>query len=258
MNLLLDFINKRFLLSRDYLVVILTSVLLLISVIVLYLWLSYQTYLHNEKKEIIDASIKIVQSIEKSFNYSSHLRTYLSTQIAELPSKDDISITKLLRGELTSNPEVKNLFSWTLFDWIDSKNQLKSHIFLGNQFYNTDMSDREYIKYIRTKPRMLHFSKPAIGKPSGQWIIPAAFGVTDQHNNFIGAIGMGFSITNMQSSIEKTLSDNDLLSYIVINDELDVIIPSSKLQLDKTNKHLKELGSYLSLPKNSDDEIYVS
>jgi hypothetical protein len=46
--------------------------------------------------------------------------------------------------------------------------------------------------------------------------------VTDENSKYIGAIGMGFNIATLRKSIEQTLVDYNNLSYIILNNKLDI------------------------------------
>ena len=242
-------INKdKFSLSRDYFIIIGATLFIVLFTTGLYSWFSYKQFIRNEKKQLISSSSKIQQSLEESFGYSNHLMDYFARQINHLSSKDTKIITKLLRGELSSDPVVKQLFSWTLFDWIDKDNRLISTTLLGDAVEVIDMSDREYIKSVKANPWSLCFSQPAIGKPSGQWIIPAAFGITDNNNHYLGAIGMGFNIASLKAKIEQELMGYSNLSYIILNDKLEIILSSSDTTTINKPNHIKDIDKSFSKP----------
>ena len=228
------FTNKKISLSRDYIVIIVFMTVITLIIISLYSWLSYKSYIRDENRLIISTSIKIEQSLAQSFNYANHLMDYFAKQINKLDAKDAEHITKLLRGELTSDPLVKKLFSWTLFDWIDMNNQLISSTSLGNTIH-IDMSKRDYIKHVKFHPWKLHFSSLATGTPSGELIIPAAFGVTDNAGKYLGAIAMGFSVVGLKRKIEEDVGkESNNLDFIILDINSKQVLSSSSTNLSDT------------------------
>jgi two-component system sensor histidine kinase ChiS len=218
-------IKKKYSLSRDYLIIISLVTIFILIVSTLYSLISYSSYSRNQERQMLKTALIISNSVENSFNYVEHLMTYFANQISEMKVRDDKNIARLLTGDLTNDPLIKQLFSWTMFDWIDQKNYIVSNSTLSDNFEPINMRDRSYINSLRKYPMTLQFSHPAIGKPSGEWVIPVAYGVLDTNQKYIGAIGIGFNIAELQKKIIRDLGDSNFY-FAILDDKLNLVIHS--------------------------------
>jgi two-component system sensor histidine kinase ChiS len=219
---------------------------LFVSTIIL-LAVLFTFYLHNsynkEKNTNLVAKAKRIEySLTESFDYVSNLLKFFGHEILKLETLDPVLITKVLRGDLVSEAVVKRLFSWTVFDWIDSDNRLVLNTSLGEVDKAADMSHRSYVQAAPREPWVLNFSSPDIGIKSGQWVIPAGMGVTDESGKYLGTVALGFDINNLTRKLEQDTA-NATFSYIVLTDEYKIVTASADNQIERTSDfYLKALA----------------
>ena len=225
-------------LARDYIVIVSLVTSLTILLIISFSFYIYNSHQKEKNNATVIAANRIERSLTESFDYVSHLMTFFGQEIQKLDTLDSAHITKLLRGELASDKIIKNLFSWTLFDWIDKNNKMTVSTTLGKIDKVIDMSFRSYTRYTPKQPWKLHFSQPAVGVPSGQWVIPAAMGVTDKSGNYIGAIGMGFNILKLTRKIEQDLLSQNI-RFLVLTSEFNIISMSADNEIDRKSDFYK-------------------
>lgn len=226
-------------LSRDYLIIVGLIAAGVILLSAFFSWTIYQSHVQQTNQQLIRAGNRVERSLAESFDYVTRLMDYFGKEINKLETEDPIIITQLLRGHLTNDPVVKSLFSWTLFDWLNAKNILLVNSTLGKSDTQKDLSFRSYTKKNPSTPWKLHFAEPDIGIPSGQWVIPAALGITDKKGKYIGAIGMGFSIANLYRKIEQDIGEQSV-SYVVLSEERNIVFTSADNTLERKSDYFRK------------------
>ncbi len=229
---------RRLSLAQDYILIVSSGVGLTVLLILFFSWYIYNSHQKEKNNIIITTANRIDRSLTDSFGYASHLMTFFGQEIQKLDNPNPVKITKLLRGELANDKVVKDLFSWTLFDWIDKNNRLVVSSAIGKIDKIVDMSFRSYTKMTPKMPWSLQFSQPAIGVPSGQWIIPAAMGITDKKGIYFGAIGMGFNILNLTRKIESNLTSKNT-RFIIVTNEFNIVALSDDNNIERTSNFYK-------------------
>ncbi len=230
---------NNFSLSRDYLIIVGIIALGLIFLVSCLSFISYSSFNAEKNQNLITINNKIEKSLFESFGYVESLMDYTASQIEEMNNPDPVIIIQKLRNKLISNHEVQKIFSFSLFDWIDSNNLLFLTSDEGKIEKILDLSERSYIKKARIDPWKLHFNEPSFGTPTKQWIIPAGFGVTDHEGKFLGTIGMGFNISNLSNHIEQNLSLGSA-SYIILNEFGDIVLHSSDVRFNNQDDYFKK------------------
>lgn len=217
----------------------------------------------NEKVAIKTTRIDVVLS--ETFNVTERILESVGNQIAQLKQPTPKNILNVFERYTRIGQQEKGTFSWSLYDWIntDGLQIINSKNGILNQPLN--MSDRAYISLAKSQPWKLHLSQPAIGKPSGIWIIPAGLGVAfgEEH---IGTISMGFSIAELATRINKML-DNSGISFVVLDDNYNVVLKSEDLDFSPETTFFKKafresqlLPSYqgpLTSPLTTDEVEFV-
>jgi two-component system sensor histidine kinase ChiS len=251
--------KKRLSLSKDFIgfaaVIILT--VLLASVIILST--IYSTYLKEQQGSYIEQSERIDRSLSETFDYLGHYAKFLGEKIIEHGNEDPHYIAELFRNKFTAYKEQNNIFSWSLFDWINNDKQVLVSTLHGVINKNVDVSSRSYVEISKQKPWTLHFSAPDIGIISGEWIIPAGLGVQDEHGKFFGTIGSGVNIERLSKKIDKALS-NESISYIMLDEDFNYVTSSSQIRLVNPGPGaLRDLIAHLKLEiihKKSDEGTF--
>jgi two-component system sensor histidine kinase ChiS len=122
------------------------------------------------------------------------------------------------------------------------------------------MHKRSWLKDAKILPRQLLLSSPDIGVMSGEYIIPAGYGITDQNQNFIGIISVGFNIDKIHSKIGNYLASNT--SYLIFNNHFEPIARyGTKYDEDfilhvKSTVNLDQDWGWLKKPLEYENEQY--
>lgn len=210
-------------LSQEYFVFALLVTLAATAVMV-WLLLSFHRYRADEQKYRYSLEAeKIVSTIEDQFGYVENLAKFLSEKIVSLQRYDARSIATLLAGNGESDVTNKRdtVFSWSLFDFINKDNQVVAS---GSQNILPNpraVRDRSYLYEAPRRPGKLYPSDPAIGITSGEYVIPAGFGVSNTTTGeYIGTLSMGFNINQLTRKIEGILGAEST-RFVVIDRRKD-------------------------------------
>lgn len=232
-------------LSRDYFffaTAIAVAVVLLSAGFSISIYFSEQNY---KKQRLNEQSAQIERIVLENFDYIERMSNVLGKRIAEQNDADPEFIANLYRNTTLPDVDQKNAFSWSLFDWVNHNNLQLVNTRLGVvRFRPEDMSLRSYTKKCRTHPWVLQISKPAMGYPSSQWVIPVALGVTNDRGEYMGAVVSGVNVGKLTRQIGQILQDN--VSFTIIGEDMgkdaDVVLHSDNV-LVPGEKDRKELVS---------------
>lgn len=240
-------VNKSSL-SRDYFLFVIVITVAVMALSIWFSWLIYVSQRQEIDQKLTLEGNRAEHAITESFNYVSHLGRFFGEKIADTEGRDYDFIWSLLRDKLTTDAIAQNLFSWTFFDWINEDNLMRVSTNHGVLTEWKDMSFRSYITQAHKEPWKLHFSDPAIGVPSGEWIIPAGFGVTSKQGKFLGTIGMGFNISRLSHKIESTFTVHGV-NFVLLNMEGNIVLQSPQNSLDLAKKYFDETLKLMDFSK---------
>lgn len=228
-------------------------VFVLSSVLGISIYYSYQKLI---EKELEISSIRIENILDDIFSESNRLMVFMGKQIANANGKNLNFINKILKDTSGKEYKLNNVLEWSCFDWLSPHNlQLASS---GKGILQTpaDMSHRSYCWQSRLNPWTIQFSEPAIGNPSGIWVIPAGTGVTNKNGDFLGIIALGFNIEKLTAKIMQKLA-NEKAVFIIFNDNFNIVLHNSggnvkdfdnakfKELIDIDNNHFSQFGGLL-------------
>lgn len=212
-------------LSRDYFIfsaVVVAAVLFILS----YMYYSFSSTQEHEKvRALTMQASQIERNLTEIFDYTNRVSVFMGKQIAEHGADDLKFIYHTFKTAVLGNNETKGLFSWSLYDWVDSNNLQLVNSKVGVNSNPPNMSHRDYTKLSPKNPWTLQMSKAAIGNPSGKWVIPAGTGVTDSKGKYLGAIIVGFNIEELQKTLEKT-SSGGKVSFLILDNDFNIVVQS--------------------------------
>lgn len=231
--------NKSIPLSKDY---FLFASIIIIVILVSFGFMSatiYKAHLESQKISLSVEAERIDKIITDAYDHINRLSVYMGSQIAENGSEDLEFIHKLFEKTSGSQYKSSKFFSWSLFDWVDKNNLQVINNLRGISKEPKDMSLRSYTVDCRKNPWRLMVSKPAIGIPSGQWVIPVGTGVFDKNDNYLGVISVGFNVQKFSEEISEVISASNI-SYTVLDNDLNIIMQSVDNNLDPTTDFYRE------------------
>jgi two-component system, sensor histidine kinase ChiS len=202
----------------------------------------YSMYLERKNNYNYEAE-RIDEILTETFDYITHYTNFLGEKIIENNSNNPQFIADLIYSN--PNNTRPDLYSWTLFYWINTNNQMTISSNNGILPSPLDVSDRQYINEVRLHPWKIHFSNPIIGYNSGELILPAGFGITDNKGKYYGTIGTGFNLTRLNNRLTRAIT-KDGIDYILISQDLNFISSSLNITSDAANILLKDIRFHIT------------
>ena len=234
--------------SNDYIKLIALCITMLIILSGMWSYYIYYSEKNLLNSELVKASKKAENLINSSFKYSTSLAEFLGSQILNVGPNNFDKIHDIISGKYISNTIASNAFSYTLFDWVNTKNELVISGPYGILKKSRDVSFRNYAKMAKKEPWKFHFDKPDYGIPSGQFVLPAGMGITDHDGRFQGIVTMGFSLSNLNKKVEEEINDPKI-NYILISDENDFLFGSNFIGKNDKKVNLTELSNLIPSDK---------
>jgi signal transduction histidine kinase len=203
----------------------------------------------NNSRILKKEASNIEKAISESFNYSNKINSYIGKQIAEHDAKDLEFILKTFKQTDQIQNKNTQLLSWSSFDWVDKNCFQLVNSKVGIRKNPPNMSARQYCKESPQKPWTLQVSFPVLGNPSESWVVPAATGITDKNNKYLGAVVVGFSLSELSAMVEQRL--NDPVSFVVLDEDMNLIIQSFDSELEESKNFYKKIDKSLFAKKSS-------
>ncbi len=207
-------------------------------------WFCLNITVGSYQEKILDSKMqqeanKINNILNDYFEYVNDINVFIGKQIARNGGQDLNFILSVFKDNTQTNMisnygnVVNNkLFSWSTYDWVDSKNFQLVNTKIGVYKKDPpDMSIRRYTTTARMFPWTLQFDPPSIGNPSKSWVIPAATGVLNNKKEYIGAVVVGINIGLLSNNLEERL--NSGLSFVVADEKGHTALPSSMVNQEK-------------------------
>lgn len=201
---------------------------------------SFVEYRKSNLQLLKKESENIERIILEVFEYNNQLNSFIGRQIADHGAGDMEFISSLLRQASLNLKSESSPTSWTSFDWVDFNKRQLVNSRIGIRRERPDMSMRRYAVTAPDNPWHLEVSTPAIGNPSGMWVVPAGTGVTNRAGKFLGIVVIGFNVVEFSTKIQQKISQD--VSFIVLDNESNIVFQSSDNDLqynDPTYKSYK-------------------
>lgn len=246
--MVLKFFIKKSASSYFYFVTAMFSVTILVASL-MFLVSDYNNFKENAAYEIKAQNNNIRQKITDSINYTQQIMSYVGRQISIRDHKNLKVINELLMNYRTPK---NSLMNWSLFAWVDVENKIKVSSGVGVLPSDIDVSDREYVLLSKENPETVHVGSPIIGRISKFKIIPLGYGVINSHREHIGTVIAGLVIDNLESEINKVISDEDVL-FALISDKGEIITKSSRIDLEANKETLE--SALKKIKTNPNQEI---
>lgn len=226
---------KKHSISRDCFIIF--SIIILIAGLLSagYIWSVYNSREKIKAQILQKQTTRIERELVTSFDYVSHLMKFLGEQIIKNDSIDPHKIAELLRSKLITNDVARKQYSWAMFDWDNPQNEMMVSTMYGVMQEPKSVAHRYFAKMAPKEPWKLHFDSPDIGISSGEWVIPAGMGVTNDKGEFVGMLSMAFNIAKFNQKIENTISDKGI-NFIILDANNTIALHSFDEKLQTVNK----------------------
>ncbi len=220
----------------------LTSIVLIISFLV-----GYSIESSKKRQQLATDAKKVANVVSNAVDYVSALSIYLGETIARDEKYDDYEFIYNLFKETAYNQDsIGETLSWAMFNWGDEKHRLVVRTVDGVQLTPINLIDRSYTwrsKYERWK---LQFAKPDYGRVSKTWVLPAALGISNPSDQFMGSIITGINLRTLLRKTESVVNSGN--AFIIANrdafnqDQDKIILASSNTpKISQDYKKLPEI-----------------
>jgi hypothetical protein len=246
--MLLKFISKKSASSYFYFITAIFSVTI-IAASLLFLAKDYSNFKANASYEVKAQNNNIRQKVTDSLLYTKQIMSYVGKQISNRNPRDYEFINKLLMNYRSPQG---GLLYWNIFAWVDTEKNLRVSSGMGVLDEKIDLSDRDYVLLSRDSVEVMHVGKPIIGKLSKMYIVPISYGITNSHREYVGSLVAGLVVDNIESEINKVISDENILFALITKDG-EVVTKSTRIDSGKNKKVFDEIIG--NIRKNPNREV---
>lgn len=219
----------------------------MVAVLALTGWSGWSIWHAQKKGRIADYQrdgSHIEQVLSETFSYIENFCEFIGKQILPYQPSNLKAIEGILQNKGVANEANQDLFSWTLFDFVTPEGYAVVTSGQGVLPEPKKITGRTWLYDAPRKPWKLHFSHPAIGFTSGEWVLPAGYGIANRKGELLGILSMGFNIQKLTRRVERSL-ETENISFVVLNNDFEVVLQSldnfHTLKKDFFNAHLSAL-----------------
>lgn len=167
----------------------------------------------------------IEQVLTETFSYIENFCAFIGKKILQQDPTNLKSIETILQNKWISSETNQELFSWTLFDFVTPDGYAVVTSSQGILAEPKKVRDRSWLYDAPRRPWKLHFSHPAVGFTSGEWVLPLGYGIADKNGVLLGILSAGFNIQKLTRLVERSL-DTENISFVILNDNMEVVAQS--------------------------------
>lgn len=212
---------------------------------VFYAWRTYENQYDRVTIQLESSALRAERSLQQSFKYSNYILDYILSQIDG--KWDDLEYIDNLLHTLKVNYDINSVLSWNMFSWSDKYHRVTVNSLRRILAKPLDVSGMSNMAATMAEPGVMQLGKPTYGTISGELVIPASVGATDEKGRYIGAIGIGFGVDSIINKMEHLL-DNANINYAIVDSEYEPIVrsPHEKISvlpsIMETLKEKRKLG----------------
>ncbi len=251
-SLVSNFFKKRSI-SNEYFFIFSCIISVIIFLSIWYSWTVYDSRKAIKEQELFRYSTKISSNLTETFDYVENLLKFVGEQIIKNDSKDLNEISALLQGRLIKNNDIREQFSWLMFDWSTPDKKMIVSTSWGVMESPKDISYRNYAQQAFNEPWKIHFDKVDVGISSGKLVIPAGMGITSKSEEPLGIVSLGFGTEKLVSRLENLMNANSI-SFILLDKDKNIAIKSTDNNLSKEDENF--LKNHLKINMMSGNNSY--
>lgn len=209
-------------LYRDF---ALLAAMIIFVLILVSLWIVYKTYQsHGDEimQQLENEAIRIDRALIIKIEEASYLLESVGRQIDAEKAPIESQVMRLFRSFSNNQP-----LRGSEFYWINDEQQITIRGNVGHLAEPVDIADRDYMKRALTNPWKIHIGQPVEGRVSGAWVIPLAMGITNEQNEFVGAVSISLNIAQLSSVISGVIKEPEI-DYAITNTAFTLLTQSAE------------------------------
>lgn len=211
----------------------------LISIVILYF-----SHYNTSKQDLRSEANQIEATLYEIFGQTNQLMFHIGKQISSLGDKNIQAIANIIGKDKDESFKFTNPLNWMNFGWIGPDNKLFFDWHSGICQNPVDVSSL-LIKNGMKEPWKLHLSRTTLSL-SGLREIPGVMGITDDKGGYLGGLNVGFGLAELNNKIQTALR-NTQISYIILDENLRIVLQSSGNAIDPDSSYYKDLLDDVSI-----------
>ncbi len=201
----------------------------------------------NEGRHDLRVEANVIEStLSEVFDQTSQLLFHIGKQISSYEKKDLEGISKIIGRDQDESFQVNNSLSWMTLGWIGLNNQLLYDWKYGFCNPPINLPVRSFVTKCAKEPWKLNLSKSTVSLMSGLREIPGGMGITNDKGLYLGTLSVGFSVAELNNKLQ-TGPHNLRISYIILDENLRIILQSSDNAIDPDSSYYKDLLENVSI-----------
>jgi signal transduction histidine kinase/CheY-like chemotaxis protein len=216
--------NRRFSIEAGYNLFAFVITVIIILIFVKQAYDEVELKKSEQQALYLTEADKIAIILGESFDYVENFNRFLADKIAAFDEITEENISSILGYKSDRGLINIGVLTWILADFITPKGQVisASHVHQMQDKNFISPNKRHWMESVQATPWVLHLDRPDDGITSGEYIIPAGFGITSYNGKkFLGSLSTGLSVDKLSYTIIEHLDRP--IKFIILNDKLDPI-----------------------------------
>lgn len=210
-----------------------TNLLILLTVVAACLvasMVTYWSYRNDRENYYFREASRMAGVLDESFTNVGHYLKFVGKSIVENCEKNNLEkIAIFLQDKVPDDVIEKEVISITMFDWVQPDKMYVANSIYGVFPKKINLDHRSYLEKTGQFPWKAFHSKPIIGIPSAQKVIPVGMGVIDEYGDFYGTIATGIRIDRLEEKINNAFAGEDVI-YLLLDKDFELIVASKHIQ----------------------------
>jgi len=169
--------------------------------------LNYIILLNQKTRQTANEAKEIEVILSDNFEQVEKILSFVGKRIVDDSADFDPKIIHRVFIQTASVHDFNNIFSWSLFDWVNSDGYQSVNTMIGLRKNPPLMSKRNY-RSRANKNWSVIFSEATIGIPSGMQVIPVGVQVDTQKSQYAGTVTAGINVKKLTSLVVMRLDKN--------------------------------------------------
>ena len=226
-----------------------SGALLFTAIICLSFLVKYSFLLSEKENDAEENAEKIYAILSDNFDQTEKILNSVGRKIVEnSPNLEPKAIHKIF-VETPNINGYNNIFSWSLFDWVDIDGFQTVNSMLGIRKNPPQIGlERNYLNH-GTESWKITFSNGVFGNTSEIYVIPAGVRIESKSHQRLGAVAVGIDVKKLTTVIESRL-DKDI-SFLLIDQRSNQVTCGPR----DSDKHFGKI--FNRMPESLDGKNYV-
>ncbi len=188
------------------------------------------------------ATYELEMNFVNLLGYAESFLGHISHQISvskPLTNKRVYEILGSFSQEQQSYNALKDVLTVDMFYWIDANDYLIAST-EGLVPSQISLSKREYLSKTKIEPWKIHTGRVTIGAMSGQYVLPAAIGVLDARDEYLGTAVVSFQVRNLMERFKQLIARYKI-DFAILDENSKMLMESEEGLVARANDLFGEL-----------------